>query len=119
MTDFAALLRALAEKGVRFILVGGAAAVAHGSARLTSDVDIVYDRAPENLARVIEALSGLQPRLRGAPSNLPFLWDERTLARGMNFSLTTRLGDIDLLGEITAVAMRICWHKLLVSSHSA
>lgn len=52
MTDFSGLLRALAEAGVEFILVGGAAATAHGSARLTLDVDVVYRRTPENLARL-------------------------------------------------------------------
>ncbi|HEU4431145.1 MAG TPA: hypothetical protein VFT98_20475 [Myxococcota bacterium] len=47
MIDFPALFAALARHDVRFILVGGAAATAHGSARLTQDLDLVYDRAPE------------------------------------------------------------------------
>jgi hypothetical protein len=42
MTDFSGLLTRLSDCGVDFILVGGAAAVAHGSARLTQDPDIVY-----------------------------------------------------------------------------
>ena len=42
-----------------------------------------------------------QPYLRGAPPGLPFLWDEETLRRGLNFTLETALGDIDLLGEAT------------------
>jgi len=41
------------------------------------------------------------PYLRGAPRGLPFRWDEATLHRGLNFTLTTTVGDIDLLGEIT------------------
>ncbi len=41
------------------------------------------------------------PYLRGAPPGLPFVWDERTVSRGLNFTLTTALGDIDPLGEIT------------------
>ena len=44
MTDFAALLSTLGEHKVDFIVVGGAAAIAHGSARLTQDLDIVYRR---------------------------------------------------------------------------
>jgi hypothetical protein len=48
--DFPALLRALAEARVDFIIVGGAAATAHGSARLTQDLDIVYARDPANLS---------------------------------------------------------------------
>lgn len=41
-----------------------------------------------------------QAYLRGAPPGLPFLWDERTIRSGLNFTLTTSLGDLDLLGEI-------------------
>ena len=40
------------------------------------------------------------PYLRGVPPGLPFVWAERTLAHGLNFTLTTALGDLDLLGEI-------------------
>jgi predicted nucleotidyltransferase len=39
--------------------------------------------------------------LRGAPAGLPFRWDTDTLVRGLNFTLTTSAGDIDLLGEVT------------------
>jgi hypothetical protein len=100
MTDFDALLATLAEHGVAFILVGGAAAIAHGSARLTQDLDIVYRRSPDNLDRLVKALADHTPYLRGAPRGLPFTWERATLSRGLNFTLTTSLGDIDLLGEI-------------------
>ena len=100
MTDFKGLLQALADAGVEYILVGGLAAVAHGSARLTQDVDVVYARDPENLARLVEALAGLEPYLRGLPPGLPFRWDVETLRHGLNFTLETSLGDLDLLGEI-------------------
>lgn len=46
MTDFEALLKALSRHQVAFIVVGGAAAIAHGSARLTQDLDIVYEVPP-------------------------------------------------------------------------
>lgn len=82
------------------MLVGGVAATLHGSARLTQDVDVVYSRDPDNLARIGSALAPLRPYLRGAPPGLPFTLDERTLAAGLNFTLTTSAGDIDLLGEI-------------------
>ena len=48
MTDFGRLLHALAGASVEFIIVGGAAATAHGAARLTQDLDVVYSRTPEN-----------------------------------------------------------------------
>jgi hypothetical protein len=100
MTDFAGLLRALGEAGVEFIMVGGAAATAHGSARLTLDLDVVYSRQTDNLHRLVRALAPHSPYLRGAPPGLPFRWDLSTLQRGLNFTLVTSLGAIDLLGEI-------------------
>lgn len=101
MTDFQALLKKLAEASVQFIVVGGAAATVHGSARLTMDLDVVYKRDPDNIRRLVSALKNWNPYLRGAPPGLPFQWDDRTVERGLNFTLTTSLGDIDLLGEIT------------------
>lgn len=101
MTDFEALLATLVRHEVEFIVVGGAAAIAHGSSRLTQDLDIVYDRSPANLERLVAALADYRPYLRGVPPGLPFVWDGATLARGLNFTLVTSIGDIDLLGEIT------------------
>ena len=100
MTDFESLLKVLSKGGVDYILVGGAAAVVHGSARLTQDMDIVYSRTPENLRRLVNALAPYAPYLRGAPPGLPFRWSAETVRSGLNFTLTTTLGDIDLFGEI-------------------
>jgi len=100
LIDYPALLRALRDHDVRFIIVGGAAATAHGAARLTQDLDIVYERSPDNLRHLVAALAPNQPYLRGAPPGLPFLFDDETLRRGLNFTLTSKLGDVDLLGEI-------------------
>jgi hypothetical protein len=100
MTDFEALLGALDKNRVEYIVVGGAAALAHGSARFTQDLDVVYSRTAENLDRLVAALREFKPYLRGAPPGLPFIWDRTTLARGLNFTLETSLGLIDLLGEI-------------------
>lgn len=101
MTDFAKLLRCLNDAHVEFVLVGGVAAVAHGSARLTQDLDVVYARDPRGVERLVEALAPHRPYLRGAPPGLPFVWDSTTIRRGLNFTLTTEFGDLDLLGEIT------------------
>ena len=101
MTQLEQLLAALHDAGVEFIIVGGVAARAHGSARLTDDIDISYARSKANLARIVAALAPLDPYLRGAPPGLPFDWSAATLGAGLNFTLTTSLGSIDLLGEIT------------------
>jgi len=100
VTDYAALLSALARGDVEFIVVGGLAATAHGSSRLTQDVDVVYGRTKANLARLAGVLGPLRPYPRGAPAGLPFEWSEATLRAGLNFTLTTSVGDLDLLGEI-------------------
>jgi hypothetical protein len=93
-------LRALTDNGVDFILIGGVAARAHGSSRLTDDVDVSYARAAPNLKRLVSALAPYKPYLLGAPPGLPFEWSQATLAAGLNFTLTTTLGSIDLHGEI-------------------
>jgi hypothetical protein len=99
VTDFPRLLRALVEGGVEFIIVGGVAATAHGSAHVTADLDIVYGRARDNVRRLAAALAPLKPYLRGAPPGLPFEFDADTIERGLNFTLTTLAGDLDVLGE--------------------
>jgi predicted nucleotidyltransferase len=101
MTNFPNLLRLLVEYGVEFIIIGGAAAVVYGSSRLTQDLDLVYRRSPENISRLAEALSRQSPYLRGVPPGLPFNWSVATIRAGMNFTLETALGQLDLLGEVT------------------
>ncbi len=100
MTNFPAMLRALQDAGVEFIVIGGLAATAHGSARSTLDLDVVYSRSSENLERLVAALQPYHPYLRGAPPGLPFRWDAATLKRGLNFTLITDLGALDVLGEV-------------------
>lgn len=101
MTDFARLLGALGDGQVECIVIGGLAATIHGSARLTQDVDVCYARTPDNIGRLVEALKPLKPYPRGAPRGLPFRWDAETIESGLNFTLTTSAGAIDLLGEVT------------------
>ena len=101
MTDFPRLLAVLKGSGVEFIIIGGFAATAHGSAHVTVDLDVVYRRTAENMAHLATALEPLQPYLRGAPPGLPFRFDVDTIQRGLNFTLTTNAGDLDLLGEAT------------------
>ena len=98
--NFRDLLPLLVNADVQFIVIGGGAAIAHGSARATYDVDVVYARDRENLRKLVAALSSQHPYPRGAPPGLPFIWDEKTMTGGLNFTLTTDVGDLDLLGEV-------------------
>jgi hypothetical protein len=99
--DLIGLVRVLSRGRVQYIIVGGVAAGVHGALRPTLDLDIVYARDPANVARLVAALAPYDPYLRGAPSGLPFVLDEQTIVRGLNFTLVTTLGDLDLLGEVT------------------
>jgi hypothetical protein len=93
------ILRELLEHEVDFVLVGGLAGIARGSAYPSYDVDIAYGRERENLVRLAAALSDLDARLRGAPSDVPFLLDAETLARGAHFTFDTPYGSIDILHD--------------------
>jgi len=98
--DLRRLFRALGDRGLEVILIGGVAARAHGSARVTQDVDFCYGRSAANLERLVAALARFGPYLRGAPPGLPFAWSVATLRAGLNFTLTTAAGDVDLFGEV-------------------
>jgi hypothetical protein len=97
------ILLLLAEADIDFVLVGGVAASLHGSSYATFDLDLCYSREQSNLERLAQALNRVHPRLRGAPQGLPFAWDVQTLRNGLNFTLATDLGDLDLLGELSGV----------------
>jgi hypothetical protein len=94
------LLTALGKANVEFVVIGGMAAVAQGSAYVTADLDICYQREADNCQRLSQALQSFKPRLRGVPDDLPFLLDAPTLKAGMNFTLATAAGDLDLIGEV-------------------
>ena len=96
-------LRLLGEYGVDCVIVGGIAAAIHGSLMLTNDLDVCYARDPANLERLAQALQSVHARLRNAPEGLPFILDAETLKRGLNFTFTTDIGDLDLLGEVRGV----------------
>jgi hypothetical protein len=98
---FEAVAGVLCTAEIKFVIVGGWPAALLGSARSTLDVDMVYARDRENVRRLAAALEPHAPYLRGAPPGLPFVFDEKTIRNGMNFTRTSRaLGDFDLLGEV-------------------
>ena len=102
-TDFETALNVLQGGAVEFIVVGGVAAILHGLGYTTYDLDVVYSRDRENIRRLVTSLEPYAPYLRGAPPGLPFKFDEHTVRMGLNFTLVTTFGDLDLLGEVTAI----------------
>lgn len=101
ITSLETVANRLNEANVRFIIIGGWAAIINGVARSTNDVDVVYARDAENIRRLVIALHDWKPYLRGAPPGLPFRFDEATVRAGLNFTLTTSQGPIDLLGDVS------------------
>jgi predicted nucleotidyltransferase len=93
------LLRRLVEGNVDFVVVGGFAAIAHGSARLTQDLDICYSGEPENLKALGSVLVKLGAHLRGVDEDVPFVPDHRALRRTTILTLDSPDGPIDLLVE--------------------
>lgn len=96
-------IQTLYDSAVDFVVIGWVAAVFHGSARATYDLDICYSGAAENLRRLVAALAPFHPRPRGFPPGLPFVWDERTLANAAVLILQTDLGELDLLAEVAGI----------------
>src|SRR5262245_1902345 len=96
-------VQALSDAGVEFVIIGGVSATLLGSARVTFDLGICFPRTRFNLERLVAALAPFHPRPRGFPEKLPFLWDSVTLGNGTVFTLTTDLGNIDLLAEVAGL----------------
>jgi hypothetical protein len=90
-------IEALADAGIDFVLIGGLAGIAHGSAYPTYDLDIMYSRDRANLERLAKLLQDLGATLRGTPPDLPFLCDADTLEEGGNFTFDTQYGALDIL----------------------
>jgi hypothetical protein len=97
------LLEPLVRHGVDFVLIGGVAGNALGSSYPTYDLDVVYARNRPNIDRLVAALREIGVRLRGAPADLPFQLDARTIENGANFAFDTPYGDFDALGEVAGI----------------
>jgi predicted nucleotidyltransferase len=96
---FSALLRALHENGVEFILVGGLAGVLNGAPLNTFDVDIVHARTPENVARLQRVLESLDAVFRIQPDR-KLRPDASHLNGPGHLNLVTSHGPLDVLGMI-------------------
>jgi hypothetical protein len=93
----------LTVAGVRFVVIGGLAARAHGSARITEDLDIRYDPAPDNVKRLAALLAEWHAYLRGVEPGLPFTLDERTFHSTPVMTLITDHGAIDVMDRVAGI----------------
>jgi len=98
-----AVIELLGRHEVRYVLIGGLAAVTHGAPLITQDIDVCYDRGPDNLDRLADALREVHADLRGVEPGLPFRLDARTLAKGDAFTFTTDVGWLDVMATPSGV----------------
>lgn len=99
--DLPALLDALDRHEVIYVLIGGSAAVLHGSPFPTEDADITPERSLKNVERLSAALKDLDAKIRAntEPGGLPFTHSAESLGDARVWNLTTRAGDLDLCFE--------------------
>ena len=92
------ILRVLEAHGVGCVLIGGFAAVIHGSPYLTNDVDIVPADDPENLRRLSDALRELHAKVWTAsePQGIAFDHSPKSLGEVRVWNLVTDHGRLDL-----------------------
>ena len=100
---FEQIISALVAAGVRFVVIGGVAATIQGSARLTNDIDICYDTSPDNVDRLVRLLTRWKAYLRGVERGLPFILDARAFRTTPIMTLTTTMGDVDVLDVVPGV----------------
>jgi hypothetical protein len=98
-------LKLLGKYEIECVIIGGVASTLYGSTILTNDLDVCYARNAGNLEKLATALRSVNAKLRNTPPDLPFLLDADTLRRGLNFTFTTDVGSLDLLGEVRGVGL--------------
>lgn len=103
MSDLQRLLLRLGEAGVEFVLVGGYAAVLHGSSMLTRDIDVCARLSADTLEKLRHAFRDAHPVHRLTRPKRSFLEDPPPGEALNNLYLDTDLGTLDLLGSITGV----------------
>jgi len=101
-----AMWECFVRDGVKFVVIGGVAATVHGSARVTDDLDVCYDPAPDNTAKLVRLLNNWHARLhlpREPEARLPFVIDQRTFRDAPALTLITDHGRLDLLAHVTGI----------------
>ncbi len=97
------ILRLLKEHGVPFVVIGGYAAVVHGSPLPTYDIDVCAPVDPVNASRIVEAVQSLNPKWRDRP-DLPIVRpDDPNLQSIKNLYFVTSAGRLDVLGTVSGV----------------
>lgn len=102
-SDSYEILSRLHASGVEFVLIGGAAAAAYGSQVMTDDVDVCAPMGRDNAVRIITAFADVEPKWRMRPDMPVVRADDSYLGQLKNIYLRTKVGQLDVLGEIPGV----------------
>jgi hypothetical protein len=103
MIQLLKLLEILTRSQVEFVLVGGAAAYAHGSTMMTQDIDVCGNLSKENVVRLATALAAFQPKHRISKAQPPFTIEQAKEETFKNIYLSTEIGQLDFLGSIKGI----------------
>jgi predicted nucleotidyltransferase len=103
VTELNQLLQRLAEAKIDFVIVGGFAAMLHGSSLLTRDLDVCAILTSENVEKLREVFRELHPVHRMTSPRISFLDNPDSGIPLNNLYLQTDLGPLDLLSKITGV----------------
>jgi hypothetical protein len=96
-------LSLLLENEIALVLVGGMAAVAHGSSQLTRDLDICVPLDADSFLRLQSALRAFNPRVRAGRDRVPLNLDAAAARRLKNLYILTDQGNLDCLGHIAGI----------------
>lgn len=97
------MFRSLERHRVEYVLIGGLAAVLHGSPLRTNDADVCPNRERDNLERLADALTDLDARLFTADGPVEFTCDAEFLERVQILTLATSAGRLDVSFRPTGV----------------
>ena len=99
--DPESMVRVLNGHEVEWVLIGGFAAVIHGSPYVTTDIDVVPEAGAENLRRLSSALRVMHARVwtQDVPRGLPFDHSAESLAAARIWNLVTDFGRLDVTFE--------------------
>jgi hypothetical protein len=103
MVQLLKLLELLSNAQVEFVLVGGAAAYAHGSSMMTQDLDICGKLSTENIKRLAKALEPYNPKHRISKDQPSFTAEQAEKQAFKNIYLQTDIGQVDFLGSIKGI----------------
>jgi hypothetical protein len=97
------ILKRLLDQDVELVLVGGMAAMFHGSDVVTHDIDFCIPFTTDNMSKIVAALRDLNPTFRQRPDRPPMWKEPERLATFNVMLIETTLGYVDFLRDIDGV----------------